>query len=49
MQIATQCDEIGTTVLLSDADLALTIIRIANDERRRFKMPNSHTGEYATC
>jgi hypothetical protein len=29
MQIVNQCDEIGTTLLLSDADLALTIIQIA--------------------
>ena len=29
VQIVDQCDEIGTTLLLSDADLALTVIQIA--------------------
>jgi hypothetical protein len=29
MQIADQCDEIGTTLLLSDADSALAIVQIA--------------------
>jgi len=53
MQIADQCDAIGTTLLLSDADLALTIIRIALSrpagERRATAIQNAKTAFRRIC
>jgi hypothetical protein len=53
MQIADQCDEIGTTLLLSDADLALTIIRIALSrpagERRATAIQNAKLSYRRIC
>ena len=53
MQIADQCDAIGTTLLLSDADLALTIIRIALSrpagERRATAIQNAKSAFRLIC
>ena len=53
MQIADQCDEIGTTLLLSDADLALRIIRIALSrpagERQATAIRNAKTAYRRIC
>ena len=53
MQIANQCNEIGTTLLLSDADLALTIIRIALSrpagERRTTAIRNARIAYQRLC
>ena len=55
MQIADQCDEIGTTLLLSDADLALRSIRIALSrphpagERQATAIRNAKTAYRRIC
>lgn len=53
MRIADQCDEIGTTLLLSDADLALTIIQIALSrpagERRATAIQNAKFAYRRLC
>lgn len=53
MQIANQCNEIGTTLLLSDADLALTIIQIALSrpagERRATAIQNAKFAYLRLC
>jgi len=53
MQIVNQCDEIGTTLLLSDADLALRIIQIALSrpagERRAAVIKNAKFAYLRLC
>ena len=53
MQIVDQCDEIGTALLLSDADLALTIIQISLSrpagERRAMAIQNAEIAYRRIC